>query len=45
MSPDERARDDAPAPLLGSWRRWYTVVLLTTAGLVALFWWLSVHFA
>ncbi len=40
MRPD----DDAPAPLLGSWPRWYAVVLGTLAALVALFWWLSVHF-
>jgi hypothetical protein len=38
------APDDERAPVLGTWRRWYAVVLGTLAGLVALFWALSRHY-
>ena len=43
---DERAREagDATAPLVGTWRRWYALVLGTLAALVALFEWLSVTY-
>jgi hypothetical protein len=41
MRPDEERE---PAPLLGTWRRWYAVVLGTLAALVALFEWLSVRY-
>lgn len=44
-----RADDDAPraddaAPLLGSWRRWYALVLGTLAALIALGTALSLHY-
>ncbi len=39
-----RDDDEARAPLLGSWRRWYLVVLGTMAALVALFAYLTVHY-
>ncbi|MDB4966787.1 MAG: hypothetical protein JWN44_2476 [Myxococcales bacterium] len=38
------AEDGARAPLLGTWRRWYIVVLATMAALVALFAALSYHY-
>jgi hypothetical protein len=38
------ADDEARAPMLGSWPRWYLVVLGTMAALVALFAYLSVHY-
>jgi len=41
MPPEE---DEKRAPLLGSWRRWYTVVLVTMAALVALFEFLTAHY-
>ncbi len=44
MPPDLSERDEERAPLLGTWRRWYAVVLLTMGALVALFTWLSVHY-
>lgn len=40
MPPD----DDNRAPLMGTWRRWYLVVLATMGGLVALFEFLSAHY-
>jgi len=42
-SPDPGAAEDR-APLLGTWRRWYLVVLATMAELVALFAWASAHY-
>jgi hypothetical protein len=44
-SGDDRS-DEAhkPAPLLGTWRRWYVLVLGTLAALVALFAALSAHY-
>jgi hypothetical protein len=45
MPPEhELDRDDHRAPLLGTWRRWYTVVLATLAALVALFEFLTAHY-
>ena len=46
MPPDDRdgSDDENRAPLLGSWRRWYIVVLGTLAALIALFEYLSVHY-
>jgi hypothetical protein len=40
MPPDDETR----APLLGSWRRWYVVVLATLAALVALFEFLTAYY-
>jgi len=40
MPPDDENR----APLLATWRRWYLVVLVTLAGLVALFEFLTAHY-
>ncbi len=40
MRPDDESR----APLMGTWRRWYLVVLLTMGALVALFEFLSAHY-
>ena len=42
--PPDRSGGEGRAPLLGSWRRWYVVVLATLAALVALFAWLSAHY-
>jgi hypothetical protein len=42
MPPD--GVDEKRAPLVGTWRRWYVVVLTTLAALVALFAWLSAHY-
>ncbi|HEX8954299.1 MAG TPA: hypothetical protein VF945_20740 [Polyangia bacterium] len=42
--PPERKSDEERAPLLGTWRRWYAVVLATLAALVALFAFLSAHY-
>jgi hypothetical protein len=36
--------DESRAPLMGTWRRWYVVVLATLAAIVALFEYLSVHY-
>lgn len=44
MPPDSPERDEARAPLMGSWRRWYLVVLATMGALVALFEFLSAHY-
>jgi hypothetical protein len=40
----EREQADEPAPLLGSWSRWYALVVLELAALIALFWWFTVSF-
>ncbi len=42
--PPEPRLDDERAPLLGSWRRWYLLVLGTLAVLVAVFAALSRHY-
>jgi len=44
MPPDSPDRDEARAPLLRTWRRWYVVVLTTMGALVALFEFLSAHY-
>ena len=44
MSPDSPSDEERRAPLLGTWRRWYVVVLATMAALVALFAFLSAHY-
>ncbi|MCU1281239.1 MAG: hypothetical protein JWM53_4785 [bacterium] len=45
MPPEHRnSDDDNRAPVLGSWRRWYVVVLGTLAALIALFAFLSAHY-
>jgi hypothetical protein len=44
MPPDLEGPDDDRAPLLGTWRRWYLVVLATLAAIVALFAYLSAHY-
>jgi ABC-type branched-subunit amino acid transport system permease subunit len=45
MPPDPIDRDDEErAPLLGTWRRWYVVVLVTLAAIVAGFAYLSAHY-
>jgi hypothetical protein len=41
MPPD---LDENRAPLLGTWRRWYIVVLATLAAIIALFAFLSAHY-
>ncbi len=33
---DDGARDDERAPLLGTWRRWYLVVLAALAAWIAI---------
>ena len=35
---------DAPAPLFGTWPRWYALVLTTLGALVATFAWLAHHY-
>ena len=44
MPPDENGLDENRAPLLGTWRCWYLVVLATLAASVALFAFLSAHY-
>lgn len=44
MRPDEARSDDDRAPLLGSWARWYIVVLATLTARVTLFAWLAHHY-
>jgi len=42
MPPD--SHDEERAPLLGTWRRWYTLVLIVMGALVAMFAWASAHY-
>jgi hypothetical protein len=42
MPPD--SPDEERAPVFGTWRRWYIVVLTTMGVLVALFAWASAHY-
>jgi hypothetical protein len=45
MPPDSPVSDDDErAPLLGTWRRWYTLVLAVMGVLVTLFAWASAHY-
>jgi hypothetical protein len=44
MPPDQLDSDEERAPVMGTWRRWYVVVLATMAALVALFEFLSAHY-
>jgi hypothetical protein len=45
MARDDRGDDDdARAPVFGTWRRWYVVVLATLAALIAAFGALSLHY-
>ena len=41
MRPDD---DESRAPVFGSWRAWYVVVLGTLVAFVAFTVWLTVHF-
>ena len=43
-SADDPDTDEARAPVLGSWHRWYVVVLATLGALIALFAALSHHY-
>jgi hypothetical protein len=44
MPPEPADSDEEHAPLLGTWRRWYVLVLATMSVLVALFAWASAHY-
>ena len=44
MPPELDGRDDDRAPLFGTWRRWYLLVLATLTAIVALFAYLSAHY-
>jgi hypothetical protein len=45
MPPDSpQSGDDERAPLLGTWRRWYTLVLAVMGVLVVLLAWASAHY-
>jgi hypothetical protein len=44
MLPDSTDGDEDRAPLLGTWRRWYAVVLVVMGALVALFAYASAHY-
>jgi K+ transporter len=41
MPREQSGLDENRAPLLGTWRRWYIVVLATLAAIIALFAFLS----
>jgi len=42
---DPREIPDEPPPILGTWPRVYTVVLVYIAIVIGIFYWFTVHFA